>query len=312
MAVALRVTFLGNDRWSVPSLRALASSPHDVIVVVTAVPKPAGRGNRLRPTPVADAARELELPLLEVETVRSDPARSLLSSTEPDVLAVVAYGELLPKEVLDLPKVAPVNLHFSLLPGLRGASPVQAALLLGLEGTGVSTIVMDEGMDSGPVLLQRPEPVDPGDDAGSLGERLASLGASVLVESIDLLASGAANPTPQDHSLATMAPRLGPGDRNLDWSNDARDLVNRCRAFSPAPGATTTFRGQGLKVFRAEVVVAASGEPGAVVETDADGFVVATGGAGFRPLELAPAGRGRMRSRDFVNGYRPTAGERLG
>lgn len=309
--MTLRVTFLGNDSWSVPSLRAVARSVHDIVAVVTAVPKPAGRGNRLTPTPVAHAARELELPLIEVQTVRCDPGGSLLASSEPDVLAVVAYGELLPRAVLGLPKVAPVNLHFSLLPRLRGASPVQTALLLGEDETGVTTIVMDEGMDSGPIVLQRPEPVDPDDDAGSLGARLAALGADVLVESIDLLGSGRATRTAQDDALATFAPRLGPRDRVLDWSNDARDLVNRTRAFSPEPGATTTFRGRDLKVVRAEVVPA-SGEPGAVVEVDKDGFVVATGDAGFRPLELAPAGSDRMRAKDFLNGYRPTVGEHLG
>jgi methionyl-tRNA formyltransferase len=309
--VSLRITFLGNDRWSVPSLRALAGSAHDVVAVVTAAPKPAGRGNRPRPTAVADAARELDLPLLEVETVRADPGSSRLASTEPDVLVVVAYGELLPKSVLDLPKLAPVNLHFSLLPALRGASPVQAALLLGMDETGVSTIVMDEGMDTGPVVLRRREPVDAGDDAGTLGGRLASIGADVLVESVDLLASGGAELVPQDEALATFAPKLGPEDRNLDWSNAAGDLVNRTRALSPDPGATTTFRGRDLKVFTA-AAVAASGEAGTVVEVDKEGFVVAAGDAGFRPLELAPAGSARMRARDFVNGHRPALGERLG
>jgi methionyl-tRNA formyltransferase len=309
--VAPRVTFLGNDRWSVPSLRALASSAQDVVAVVTAAPKPAGRGNVMRPTPVAGAARELELPLLELETVRSEDGMARLASTEPDVLVVVAYGELLPRTVLDLPTVAPVNLHFSLLPALRGASPVQTALLLGMDETGVSTIVMDEGMDTGPIVLQRREPVDPDDDAGSLGERLASIGADALVESIDLLASGDAEPTPQNEARATLAPKLGSEDRILDWSNGARDLVNRTRALSPEPGATTTFRGRDLKVFRA-AAVPASGEPGTVVEVDKEGFVVATGDAGFRPLELAPAGSARMGARDFVNGHRPTPGERLG
>jgi methionyl-tRNA formyltransferase len=309
--VALRLTFLGNDRWSVPSLRVLASSRHRPITVVTAAPKPAGRGNRPTPTPVAEAARELELPLIEVQTVRADPGRSLLASTEPDVLAVVAYGELLPTAVLELPKVAPVNLHFSLLPRLRGASPVQTALLRGDDETGVTTIVMDEGMDTGPVILQRREPIHPHDDVGSLGERLAAVGAELLLESVEQLAAGTANPTPQDDALATFAPRLQPRDRLLDWSNDATDLVNRTRAFSPHPGATTVFRGKDLKIVRAETAPA-SGEPGVVIEVDNDGFVVATGRSGFRPLELAPAGRGRMGSRDFVNGYRPAVGERLG
>jgi methionyl-tRNA formyltransferase len=311
MGRSLRVTFLGNDAWSVPSLEALARSGHELAGVVTAAPKPAGRGNELRPTPVAEAARALGLPLAEVDTVKTGPGFKALAATTPDVLAVVAYGELLPPNVLHLPTVAPVNLHFSLLPELRGASPVQTALLLGLERTGVTTIVMDRGLDTGPIILQRPEPIGPADDAGSLGARLAAIGAEVLVASVDLLAAGPVAPRPQDHSLATFAPRFGPKDRVLDWSNPARVLVNLCRALSPSPAARTTFRGEPLKVFRAEAVPA-SGPPGTVVEVDAEGFVVATAEGGFRPLEVAPAGRPRMSGADLVHGYRPEVGERLG
>jgi methionyl-tRNA formyltransferase len=308
---SVRVTFLGNDRWSVPSLRALAASAHEVAAVLTAEPKPAGRGNRLTPTPVAEAARALGLPLLEVVTVKTGAGFEALATTGPEVLAVVAYGELLPPEVLRVASIAPVNLHFSLLPELRGASPVQTALLLGLQRTGVTTIEMDEGLDTGPVIVQRPESIDPGDDAGSLGGRLAELGAGALVESVDLLGSGRARPRSQDHSAATFAPRLGSGDRVLDWSRPGEVLVNRCRALSPEPAATTVFRGEGLKVFRAEAVLAA-GEPGTIVEVRAAGFVVATGDGGLLPLELAPAGRKRMSGSDLVHGYRPQVGERLG
>jgi methionyl-tRNA formyltransferase len=307
----VRVTFLGNDRWSVPSLEALAASSHDVVGVVTAQPKPAGRGNELTPTPVADAARTLGLPLAEVDTVKTGPGFKALATTAPEVLAVVAYGEILPPNVLHVPSIAPVNLHFSLLPELRGASPVQTALLLGFERTGVTTIVMDRGLDTGPVILQRPEPIGPADDAGSLGARLAALGARTLVETIDMLGAGPVAPHPQDHSLATLAPRFGPQDRVLEWSNPARVLVNLCRALSPRPAATTTFRGEGLKVFRAEAIPAA-GEPGTIVRVDEQGFVVATAEGGFRPLEVAPAGRARMSAADLVHGFRPEVGERLG
>ncbi len=311
MTRSLRVAFLGNDRWSVPSLLALSGSDHEVVTVVTAVPRPAGRGNELRPTPVADAARATGLPLAEVETVKRGAGWDGLASSRPDLLVVVAYREILPQAVLELPGVAPVNLHFSLLPGLRGASPVQTALLRGLEATGVTTIVMDTGTDTGPVIAQRAEPILPQDDAGSLGARLATIGADLLVETADLLAAGTADPRAQDDALATFTTRLGPDDRVLRWTNPARDLVNRTRAMAPEPGASTTFRGADLKVLRAEAVQA-SGAPGAIVEATKDGFVVATGDGGFRPLELAPAGRRRMGSSDFVNGFHPAAGERLG
>jgi len=308
---SLRIAFLGNDRWSVPSLLALSDSEHELVAVVTAVARPAGRGNELRPTPVAEAARATRLPLVEAETVKEGPGRDALAASRPDLLVVVAYGEILPQAVLDLPRVAPVNLHFSMLPALRGASPVQTSLLLGLEETGVTTIVMDAGMDTGPVLLQRAERIEPQDDSGSLGSRLATIGAEVLVESADRLATGTAEPRPQDDALATFTKRIGPDDRVLRWTSRARDLVNLTRAMAPEPGASTTFRGEDLKVLRAEAVLA-SGEAGTVVESTKEGFVVATGEGGFRPLELAPAGRKRMTSSDFVNGFHPVVGERLG
>ena len=307
----LRIAFLGNDRWSVPSLRAIAGSSHEVVAVITAAPKPAGRGNELRPTPVADAAREAGLPLHEVETVKAGPGADALGSSAPDLLVVVAYGEILPRATLGLPAIAPVNLHFSLLPELRGASPVQTALLEGRDGTGVTTIVMDAGMDTGAVILQRAEAIEPGDDAGSLGDRLASIGAEVLVETADLLATGAVEPRPQDEEAATLTKLLGPDDRVLRWSEPARDLVNRTRAMAPEPAASSRFRGQDLKILRAEAVPAV-GEPGTIVDASKQGFVVATGEDGFRAIELAPAGRRRMRASDFVNGYRPAVGERLG
>lgn len=307
----LRVAFLGNDAWSVPSLRALAASRHPVVAVVTAAPKPAGRGNEPRPTPVAEEARRLGLPLVETETVKTGPGFKRLAASVPDVLAVVAYGEILSPNVLHLPRVAPVNLHFSLLPELRGAAPVQTALLAGLERTGVTTMLMDKGLDTGPIILQREVPILPEDDAGSLGARLAEVGAELLVETVDLLASGPVAPRPQDPRLATYAPKFGPEDRALDLSQPARLLVNLVRALSPEPGARTIFRGEPLKVLRAEAVPA-EGEPGVIVEVGKGGFVVATTEGGFAPLVLAPAGRRVMPVGDFVNGYRPAVGERLG
>jgi methionyl-tRNA formyltransferase len=308
---SLRIAFLGNDAWSVPSLEALASSAHRVGIVVTAEPKPAGRGNRPTPTPVAEACRALDLPLAEVATIKTGSGSKTLAAAAPDVLAVVAYGEILPASVLHIPRVASVNLHFSLLPALRGASPVQTALLLGLEETGVTTIVMDAGLDTGPVILQRRETIRDDDDAGSLGARLATLGAETLVRSLDLLAAGPFAPAPQDHALATFAPKLRAADRTLVWSEPADILVRLVRALSPEPAARTTFRGEPLRVFRAEGVDA-DGTPGTITDVTRAGIVVATGRGGLRPLDIAPAGRRRMSGADLVNGLRPRVGERLG
>ena len=305
------MVFLGNDRWSVPSLRALAASDHRIDRVVTRVPKPAGRGNELTPTHVANAAREAGFPLSEVETVKVGPGFDAISASEPDALVVVAYGEILPPSVLDVPSVVPVNLHFSLLPKLRGASPVRSALLEGAEETGVTTLVMDAGMDTGPVLLQRPEPVRPDDDAGSLGDRLAEIGARVLVQTLDRLAGDGIEPRPQGEAGASTTRPIRAEDRVLRWEEAAPALVNRTRAMAPEPGATARFRGEPLKILRAQTSDAA-GETGTIAAVDGDGFVVVTGDGGFRPLELAPAGRKRMRASDFVNGFGPRVGERMG
>ncbi len=304
----LRISFLGNDPWSVPALEAIASSRHEFALVLTASPKPAGRGNDLRPTRVAEAARRLGLPLAEVDTVKTGAGFKQLAASRPDVLAVVAYGEILLPNVLNLPSTAPVNLHFSLLPQLRGASPVQTAILLGLERTGVTTIVMDRGMDTGPVLMQREESVRATDDAGSLGARLADLGARVLLETIDRLAAGPVAPSPQDHAVATFAPKFGPQDRQIDWTAPAEILSRLVRALSPEPSATAMFRGEGLKVFEAEAVDA-TGVPGVLVEVTNDGFVVAAGRGGLRLLEVGPAGRVRMTAGEFVRGHRPVSGD---
>jgi methionyl-tRNA formyltransferase len=306
----LRVAFLGNDPWSVPSLEALGRSRHDVVTVATRVPRPGRRGQGPAPTQVAATARTLGLPFVEVETVKSGRGFDALARAGADVLAVVAYGEILPAAILNIPTIAPVNVHFSLLPMLRGASPVQTALLLGMDQTGVTTIRMDTGLDTGPILRHRAEPIREDDDSGSLGARLAGIGADLLVETLDDLSAGRATPIPQDDSLATYAPKLGPADRRLVWTEPARKLVNRVRAFAPDPGAAATFRGRPLKVLRAQAVEGA-GQPGAVIDVDENGFVVATAEGGFRPLEVAPAGGRRMSAADFARGHHPVRGERF-
>ncbi len=318
----MRVVFLGNAPWSVPSLEALAASSHEVGLVITRVPRPAGRGNRLEPTPVAEAARRRGLPLQEVETVKSGPGFEALEDAAPGVLAVVAYGEILPKSILDLPEVAPVNVHFSLLPQLRGAAPVQRAILEGLSVTGVTTIRMDEGMDTGPILLQAEEAISPDDDAGSLGDRLAAMGAKLLVQTLDALEEGSLAGRPQDETKASYAPKLKAQDRVIDWSRSALSIVRQVRALAPEPGATTTFRGKTLKVLRASstndvtvelllLEVGSSLSPGQVV-SGVEGSLGVVSGRGFVKLEeVAPEGRRRMSGDEFARGHRPH-GEILG
>lgn len=305
--MALRVVFLGNDPRSVPTLEALADSDHEVSLVVTREPRPAGRGGDLRPTAVAEAARRLGLPLREVVTVKEGEGFEALASARPDVLVVVAYGEILPPSVLALPRLAPINVHFSLLPMLRGADPVRRALLEGLETTGVTTMRMDEGMDTGPILVQAEEAVRPDDDAGSLGGRLAELGGRLLVETLDHLED--LQERAQDDARATMAGKIPRDEEWIDWSEPADAIVRRVRALSPEPGARTKLRGRIVKVYRARAVVG-DGEPGTIVATE--GMVVASGEGAVELEEVLLEGKRRMSGEELARGHRPAPGERLG
>lgn len=306
----MRVVFLGNDAWSVPALDAVADDAGlEVALVVTNPVRPAGRGSAPTPTPVADRARARGLPLAQVDGVRDGEGLRALRDAGADALAVVAYGELLTPEVLDLAREGAVNLHFSLLPRWRGAAPVQHALLAGDPTTGVTTMLMDRGLDTGPVLEQRATPILPDDDAGSLGGRLAGIGAELLVHTLRTLSE--ITPRPQDPEAATSAPKLRPVDRELRWDEPAERLVRVVRAFAPAPGGRTTFRGQPLNVLEAEVA-AASGGSGEILTLDADGVVVAAGEGAVRLREVAPAGRRHMGAVDWARGARFAPGERLG
>lgn len=307
----MRAAFLGNAPWSVPSLEAVADSSHEVAMVITRDPRPAGRGGRLRPTAVADAARRLGLPLVETATAREGQGFESLRQAAPDSLVVVAYGEILPREVLGLAAVAPVNVHLSLLPGLRGADPVRRAILDGLETTGVTTMRMDEGLDTGPILLQAEEPIRDDDDAGSLGARLAGIGGRLLVQTLDGLEMGTLEERPQDDRAATLAPKLKPDEEWIDWSEPAEAVVRRVRALAPDPGARTRFRGRVMKVLLA-TPTSEGGTPGSILEVSRDRLVVAAG-QGSVALELVvPEGRKQMSGAEFARGRRPEPDERFG
>jgi len=236
------VAFVGNARWSVTPLECLAASRHPVVLVVTREARPAGRGGTLTPTKVADAARRLDLPLRELASVRDETGLRALRDADPDVLAVVAYGEILSAEVLAVPRLMPVNVHFSLLPELRGAAPVERAIMSGLRDTGVTTMRMDEGLDTGPILLQRSTEVRADEDAGMLAGRLARLGGELLVDTLDRLAEGTLSETPQDDAAATYAAKITWEDEVVDWSRSQEEIARQVRALFPTPGATTPRR----------------------------------------------------------------------
>ena len=313
--MTIRVAFLGNDRWSVPPLEAIIGEPElQPVLIVTNPAKPAGRGSHPARTAVAEVAVRARLPLLETESLRAASSLETLLAAAPDVVVVVAYGEILQRETLEAGPFGALNLHFSLLPRWRGAAPVRHALLAGDEVTGVTVMRMDEGLDTGPILNQLEEQIRPEDDAGSLGARLAHNGGMLLVGVLRMLPTGAVPARPQDDRLATWAPRLLAGDRVLDWALPAEMIVRRIRALAPDPGATTRFRDEPLKVLTAGVDHDPSrrGAPGTVVGTDDRGVLVASGEGGVRLVEVAPAGRKRMAASAWARGARFDGDERLG
>ncbi len=312
--MALRVAFLGNDVWSVPSLDAIAAEPElSLVLVVTNPPREAGRGAALTPTPVAVAASEHGLPFLEAPGVLDGRGATALAEAAPDVLVVVAYGQILRLETLQLAPFGAINLHFSLLPRWRGATPVQRAIAAGDELTGVTVMRMDEGLDTGPILNQLEEQIRPEDDAGVLGMRLAKIGALLLVGVLRMLPHGGVPERAQEDAAVTLAPTIRPQERTIDWHRSPDDIVRWVRALAPRPGAATTLRGTHVKVLAAAIDHQRSdGVPGTVVAADERGVLVRAGGGGVRLVEVAPAGRKRMDASAWARGVRFTAGERLG
>ncbi|MGZ4110425.1 MAG: methionyl-tRNA formyltransferase [Actinomycetota bacterium] len=310
MAGRARVAFLGNDAWSVPSLEALAGrNDLDLALVITAPPRPAGRGARLRSTPVADAAVRLGVALLEADPLGDPQTVEHLRALSADVFVVVAFGRLLTGDLLRMPTRGSINVHFSLLPRWRGASPVQHAILTGDRQTGVTIMRMDEGLDTGPILRSEIVAVGSDENAGSLGERLAEIGAELLADTISDVIAGRIDDMPQAGE-PTYAPKLTAADRRLDWEAPAASIVRRVRAFAPDPGATATWRGRVLKVFRAESAPAVPGPPGTIASST-DDVRVSSGSGGVRLLDVAPAGRRRMPAVEWARGARFATDERL-
>src|SRR4051794_6844507 len=313
-SMTLRVAFLGNDAWSVPSLDAIAAEPElSLVLAVTNQPKEAGRGATLTSTPVAAAASEHGVSYLEAPGVLDGPGATALAEAAPDVIVVVAYGQILRRETLQLAPFGAINLHFSLLPRWRGATPVQHAIAAGDVRTGVTVMRMDEGLDTGPILNQLEEAIRPDDDAGALGARLAKNGALLLVGVLRMLPHGGVPERAQEDAAVTLAPTIGSQERTIDWERSPEEIVRWIRALAPRPGAATTLRGTRVKVLSAAIDHQGSeGPPGTVVAADERGVLVRARGGGVRLIDVAPAGRKRMDAAAWARGVRFTAGERLG
>jgi methionyl-tRNA formyltransferase len=308
----VRIAFLGTPEVAVPALDALVADPDIEVAAVLCNPdRPKGRSRTPVPPPVKVAAEAHGLTVWQ--PVKPREVIEELRALELDACAVVAYGALLPADVLAVPRLGYVNLHFSLLPRWRGAAPVQHALRAGDAVTGVTTFVLDEGMDTGPVLRTLEVRIEPEESAGELLTRLAGLGAPVLVESLHALHQGA-QPVPQPTEGATLAPKITPDHVAIAFDRPARELADLVRSADPAPGAHARWRGERCKVLRAraeEVTVAGDVEPGTVLASGREGVLVATGDGGLRLTEVQPAGKPRMDAAAFANGARLAPGDRF-
>ncbi len=305
----MRVVFMGTPAFAVPSLEALVNSDHEVVGVVTQPDRPKGRGQTVVPCPVKELAVARGLSVRQPDKIKSPEFLQQLAEWKPDVIAVTAFGRILPKTILDLPPMGCVNVHGSLLPAYRGAAPVQWALIHGDTETGITTMLMDEGMDTGAVLLQQTVPIEPEDTALELGARMAQAGGALLVETLTCLAVHAVVPRAQDHSRATMAPLLKKEDGVIDWTQPATEIANRLRGLSPWPGSYT-FHHEHRLIIRKGRVDANGGlaggsvqRPGTILAVGPTSFWVETGEGRIEVLEVQPANKKRMSVEQFLLGY---------
>lgn len=310
----MRIVFMGTPEFAVPSLKSLIDGGWNVEAVVTQPDRPRGRGHRVSFSPIKEAAVEAGLKVLQPEKVSEESFMKLLEELSPDVIVVVAFGQLIPPAILEIPPYGCINVHASLLPRYRGAAPIQQAIIDGCRVTGVTTMLLDEGWDTGDILLQEQVMIEPEDTAGSLEMKLAEAGAQLLCETLRRLARGDLKPTPQDETEATYAYRLKKSAGEISWEANARQVVDLVRGVNPWPGAYTYHRGQMLKVWEAaEVDQEADGaQPGTVLGITDDGIVITCGSGSVLLKVVQPPNRPRMGGRDYANGYRVEPGELLG
>ncbi|WP_447985392.1 methionyl-tRNA formyltransferase [Nitrospira sp. Nam74] len=308
----MRIVFMGTPQFAVPSLEALLHSEDSVVGVVTQPDKPKGRGQTMAISPIKQLAEKAGVPILQPLKMKDPAFLDALRAWQPDLIAVTAFGRILPPVILDLPPKGCVNVHGSLLPKYRGAGPIQWALINGEAETGITTMLMDAGMDTGAMLLQERVPIDAEDTAGSLSEKLGKVGGPLLVETIRRLKAGTLTPRPQDNSQATMAPLLEKEMGQIDWTSAAIHIANRVRGLSPWPGAFTHAGQERWTIWKVRALGdPTTAEPGTVVGVTKEAIQVATGLGLLAILELQPANSRRMAVQHYLAGHRLTPGFRL-
>jgi methionyl-tRNA formyltransferase len=312
MPAALNLVFCGTPAFAVPTLDRLVEASFRVALVVTQPDRPKGRGLEVIASPVKQRALQLGLPVLQPPAIKNNESfRGQLSDLKPEAIIVVGYGRIIPQWMLDLPPLGNINLHASLLPKYRGAAPIQWAIARGESVTGVTTMKIDAGLDTGDILLQQEMPIGASDTAETLSPQLAALGADLMVATLRGLPSGAITPRPQDHAQATLAPILKKEDGLIDFSRPGGEILNRMRGFQPWPGAYTKFRGKTLQVWQAAAVQRSL--PVAELKVEGDHMFVGCGeDTAVEILEIKLEGRKRSSAADFLRGYRVQSGEKLG
>lgn len=303
MTQALRLVFAGTPEFAAEHLKALLDTPHQIVAVYTQPDRPAGRGQKLMPSPVKQLALQHGLPVLQPPTLRDPAAQEELRALAPDLMVVVAYGLILPQVVLDIPRLGCINSHASLLPRWRGAAPIQRAVQAGDAESGVTVMQMEAGLDTGPMLLKVTTPITAGDTGGSLHDRLAQLGPQAVVQAIAGLAAGTLQGEVQDDALATYAHKLNKDEARIDWSRPADELERLVRAFNPWPTCHSTLDGQPLKVLAAEPAEG-RGQPGQILDASKDGLTVACGEGALRLTRLQLPGGKPLAFADLYNSRR--------
>jgi methionyl-tRNA formyltransferase len=308
----MRIVFMGTPQFAVPSLESLLQSDDSVVGVVTQPDKPKGRGQSMAASPIKQAAEKAGVPILQPLKMKDPAFLDALRAWQPDLIAVTAFGRILPPVILDLPPQGCVNVHGSLLPKYRGAAPIQWAVMNGEHETGITTMLMDAGMDTGAILLQERVPIDPEDTAGSLSDKLAKVGGPLLVETIRRWKAGTVTPQPQDNSGATMAPLLQKDMGQIDWKAPATEIANRVRGFSPWPGAFTHADQERWTIWKAHALPdTATAEPGTAVAVTKEAIHIATGRGLLAITELQPANSRRMTVQHYLAGHRLVPGFRV-
>ena len=307
----MRVLFWGTPEFAAPPLRALIGEGFEVVGVVTQPDKPQGRAREIIPSAVKQIAIDEEIPVFQPKNAKDAELLEMMKVMKPDISIVVAYGHILPKAVIDLPRLGTLNIHASRLPALRGAAPIQAAILKGFSETGVSIMRMVPALDAGPVLLQASAPVYDDETYGELRDRLAEMGALTLIEALSLISIGQSKETPQDDSLATYAPKVNRDTARINWKDTAAHISRHIRAMDPKPGAFTSASKGTVKLFGPKVLDGIKGQPGEVLKTTGE-LVIACGVDAIRVEEVQPSGKKRMSAHDWVRGRGAKIGERFG